>query len=368
MPFRDLISRAILITLIFCNSTLSENSQDIDRLFLDEMIAIKNFEIIPKYQSVLNSTKKLNESAVNLCSNHDESFLVDARNAWIKAFTDWQNIQYLRVGSVQENFRYESIQFWPDKNTVASKQYIKLIASNDLKRTELDHIKVSSVALRGFTTIERLLFGKKSTIDSFSISENSKFKCNFLINVSKDLEIILSEIILDWQDIDEKELVKIFNNGLSNEISNEEIYHKFYFETLINNLEFIITYKLLQPYGNGEKHKIKKAESWRSELSISNINNNFKSLKRLLNLGQQRSFLDNLSLLDANQLPLRINSALDDIIDFSQELDPSINNVLSQRDDFKKLLDLVFKFNSMIENELGGVLELKKGFNAYDGD
>jgi len=340
-----------------------------ENFFKKSLLNLKNKLIIPNYEKTYLNVKELNKLSKYFCNSPSNKGLEELKKQWKKSFNSWQEIQFLRIGPINKDFRYESIQFWPDKNGIANKQYIKLIASKKQKKTTLENIKKGSVTLRGFPILEKILFKKNLKFDKFLNTEDGKYKCKLLINVSKDLELNFLNIITEWENLDDKKTILIFKEEGNNEKKIEKIYYKFYFNTTINYLQFVINYKLLAPLGKDGKRKLKKSESWRSKTSIKNIQSNFISLQKFFNLDQNTSFINYLKTINEKNLALKLDNTLKSLIVDTNNLDESFEkNINNNIEKLKLILEKIFLLNTLIEDDLSIILEIKKGFNAYDGD
>ena len=145
--------------------------------------------IIPLYANLDSSAAALNSAAKALAANTNETNLVAARSAWVAARISWEKSETSLFGPVDFYGFDPAMDSWP------------------VNRTDLDAVLLSNVALtretvrnldnslKGFHTIEYLLWGQSSTKAASSITAREK---EYLTALTAELNGTTGALLAAW--------------------------------------------------------------------------------------------------------------------------------------------------------------------------
>ncbi len=359
---RYLIRTFLCGVLILCPPVL---------LFADDtqtLLQIADRHIIPAYNELAISTASLQDRAKAFCKAPAEKTLKAMHNAFHQAMDDWQIIQHIRFGPVEHLVRRSRFQLWPDKRGVVGKHLAKLLASADLSALESQRFAKSSVAVQGFSALERLLFDARTPISQFNTSGSGRFRCAVIKAITHNLAHMAAGIQADWVSNNK-------NQGYRQYFATAVVGNEYYESTrevlsnILNNLhtqlQFIVEQKLDRPLGSSiTRAKGRRAESWRSNRSLRNIKHNLQSLQALYRIAFAAQITDpelavkitdafNVALRSLEQIPLSLHKAV---------ADPAARQtVLNLRTQIDQL-------QTLFAGPAPQALDLSLGFNSLDGD
>ncbi len=322
--------------------------------------------IIPGYQSLLKTTVPLSQDAAAFCDAPSEKRLQQLREDFHIAMDAWQRVQHIRFGPIEFSLRQHRIQMWPDKRGSVGKHLRRFIAKQSPKALGEDQFIRSSVAVQGFSALERLLFGKQSSPEAFAGSAESTYKCELLKAITVNLKSMASNLVRDWLLAEESHRHFIATASQKNAFydSDVEVASK-----LLNNLytqmQFIVDEKLIRALGSSqEKARGKRSESWRSQRSLRNLRHNLEATREFyraafaprigdadLNKAIETAFQHSLEKVGAIAVPL---------VQAVAEPDhrPAVMALRQETSKLKKLLGV----------DLPRTAKLPLGFNSLDGD
>lgn len=306
--------------------------------------------ILPAYQRLAEATANLNEAAQQNCEKEN---LKEKNKA---AFIAWQGAQHIRFGPVQFFSREHRYAFWPDKRGVVSKQLKKLIQDIKLDGNDFD-ISKKSIALQGFSVLERLLY-KDSKLDD---------KDCFLVKaIAKNLFYMSKGIVEDWTAGNDPYLQYFIHPNSKNLIfkNNAELASQI-LNSLYTQLELVVKQKIDLPLGSDlKKARSKSAEAWRSESALSAIHANLNASYELYLCTFSKELTGDPLMHDIGSSFERVFSSLEKI---EIPLAEAIKNV-QQRKHVEGLRAAVENTKNLITRDMAEKLELSVGFNSLDGD
>tara|TARA_B100000902_G_scaffold271372_1_gene257306 strand:+ start:3141 stop:4175 length:1035 start_codon:yes stop_codon:yes gene_type:complete len=342
------------------------NNADYEKRFDDLIEHI----IIPEYQSAYDKSNLLLKQSNIFCNNINQKNLNLLKKNYEISFNQWMTIQLIRFGPVNKNFRYESIHYWPDKHNVGSKQLTKLIATKNLDIFNDGFFKNTSVALQGFGPLERLLYGKKSNIEFFLDAELGAYRCSLIQKISSNLVNIFSEILLEWKNINTKDLISELNQS-KEKLPIHQLYYNLIINTVSYQMKIIIEYKLEKPLGLYKNKKNKrKLESWLNRSSLNNIYYNLIGINLFLKGYNNKGIYSDIENIESKFLSINISEQ----IILCQNLIKTFHNSafdIIANDKIDNLMPLYAQLNKLFTNineELSSEFNVQKGFNANDGD
>lgn len=338
-----------LLALVFLLISGGSNAYDFQ--------ALADRHVLPRYQALKTTTAALQESAVAFCEQPEGADLEPLRSRFRDAFLAWQDIQHLRFGPVQYLSREHRFEFWPDKSGAVGKHLARLMADPAIDDgTPLD-ISQKSVAVQGFSALERLIFDE---------DRPDTRKCRVVTAIAGNLRGMGSHLWRDWQTAEEPYQAFLREPGPRNPIfdSEEELAGQL-LNSLHTQLEFVATEKLGRPLGKGlKKARGKRAEAWRSGLSLPAIAHNLRACRSLYSV----TFAPELK---APSLGHRIEAAFEQAERALSEIQPPLSQAVAdagQRKHVERLREDVSRINEQVARELAPALGLSLGFNSLDGD
>lgn len=323
--------------------------------------------IIPAYEQLAVVAAAMNKQAESFCKNPDAQGLQQLREAFHQSMDAWQSIQHIRFGPIEFVLRMNRLQLWPDKRGSVSKHLRKLLAGKDTSALKAERFTKASVAIQGFSALEKLLFNSQITENSFSPeNDDGRFHCALVQAISKNIASISANLAAEWRQGDDAYLNYISSAAQGNDFyeSDREVS-----STMLNNLhtqmQVIVDQKLDRPLDKSlQKARGKRAESWRSERSLRNIRLNLENLHAFyrsafaprlkdpkLEQAIETAFINTLKAVDAVQQPLAM--AVKDSATRTQ-----VENLRAEASQLKAL----------IGSQLPKGLDLPLGFNSLDGD
>lgn len=357
----------VTTTLLFTAIATADTPSASDRDWLQSNTKAVNETIIKPYHQLAHRTKKLNHAVSQLCSAIEPKKDKDnAQLAFRSMFQQWARVQFVAIGPMAYLQRTERFQYWPDKHAVASRQLRRLLQQETNKHRNnqplltLAQLQKKSVAVQGIPALERLLFNTK---DSFN-----EVECHLAKIISQNLHIIAQENIDAWiqaPTLFVNEMIHI-ERGFGVYASNKQVANLL-FNMLSTQLLVIDQLKLQRALPKeGKPSKPTRLEAWKSQLSLSLIQENIYSLQQLYQHGfhthlkQKNSRTAKRIMVEFHQINALLKHSslpLAEYID-TASIHPTIKKILS------KLSTLQALVNTNMANEL----QLMTKFNALDGD
>ena len=122
-------------------------------------VQLSQHYVQPRYQELANASQQLANATSTLCSKNNKRSLQESRDAFHQTMDAWQGIQHVQFGPVEFLMRNFSLQFWPDKKNLTSKQLNTLLSEENPDNLTPDYFRGASIAVKGLPALERLLFG-----------------------------------------------------------------------------------------------------------------------------------------------------------------------------------------------------------------
>ncbi|MEM1129482.1 MAG: imelysin family protein [Pseudomonadota bacterium] len=308
--------------------------------------AILDQHVIPRYQTLVESTAALSDAAQADCT-HDSAAL---RAAYHDAFDAWIGVSHLRFGPSEIDNRAFALAFWPDSRGATPKALSGLIRDADPVVEDPEGFKAVSVAARGFYALEFLLYDP-----AFADQGDAAYRCTLIQAVARDIAENSADILNDW-DPDYAALLR--EAGSNDTYRSENEAAKQFFTALTTGLEFTGDMRIGRPLGTFDAPRPNRAEARRSERSLQNVVLSLDSTRELAAL-----LSDNDPDLDAT-----FARALDRAAGL--EDDPVFASVTNPQDRIavEVFQQSVSSIRQLLALELGPSLGIEAGFNALDGD
>ena len=317
--------------------------------------------VLPRYQTLQDKAAKLQAATTQLCQSPNSGQLQQAQTAFKQTMAAWQSVQHIKFGPIELLMRSYSLQFWPDKKNLTSKQLNKLLAEQKPETLEDDFLHTASIAVKGLPAVERLLFSQSSLKDLSAVP----FRCDFLMAISRYIATTTHNTHLEWQTF-RQEISNINEDGLYTRHKEASVD---LMKAQVEPLEVIRDLKLLRPLGKA-KAKSKRLESWRSGQSLQNIQHNLQSLQHMYN-GVTGLNLEQLLVQEGMQARAEQIAQLFSNITQSLAQLPTPLAAHLQEPETRAALEQISADMSELHENLGkGMtkLALQLGFNSRDGD
>lgn len=323
---------------------------------------IVNGHILPAYENLALQSEQLELQTKALCTVPESTQLLKTRNQYIQTLAAWQSIQHVTFGPIELLMRSYSIQFWPDKKNLTSKQLNKMLAAEDPASLSDEAFMTASIAVKGLPAMERLLFSD-SALEQL---KQQPFRCEFLHAVSDYVKAQTTNTHKEWLAFKQEYSYLESEEGL---YENSEDAAIDLMKAQVEPLEIIKDLKILRPLGKN-KAKAKRLESWRSKHSLENIAINIRTLHHMysgVDGTNLHSLLKDQGGVDlAEGIEVQFN-ALETILD--QIPSPLSEHIYDDtvREQLLLLVQGLNLLHSHLEKSMG-LLELQLGFNSRDGD
>jgi uncharacterized protein len=321
--------------------------------------------IRPAYADFHAKASALAKTTGTFCAATSDEGLETVQARFADTVESWGRIEFVRLGPVMEENRFERILFYPDRKSTGLKQVQALLARPDETVTDAPSLKTRSVAIQGLGAFEFLFFG---TYPDAIVAEKNGFRCRYGLAVAKNIESIAAELQAAWDAPDG--IGRDWKMpGADNPVYRDE---KEAVSALIgiavHGLEMVRDQRIAHFYkGKGRKVSPKLAVYWRSGLTMTALRANVDGLTEFWTL------TDITSLLDPDMHSLS-ESAIFDLKSASKALGKLGQPTAEQLNDAEYLGKLDFiELNlkdamTRIDGDVGGAIGLGAGFSFADGD
>jgi len=327
---------------------------------------IADEHIIPAYEVLAQATAGLNEQATAFCTRPDAAALRSLREHFHDAMDAWQSIQHIRFGPVEflmRNYRYE---LWPDKRGTVGKHLRRLLAAQDPAALDPERFAAGSVAVQGFSALERLLFGPDVSPGAFATGEGARYRCAVVQAITGNLAHMSTGLLHDWTQGEESHRNYFATAARGNAYyEDDRDLSARLLNSLYTQLQVAVDQKLDLPLGESpEQARPKRAESWRSERSLRNIRLNLLGTRALYRIAFAARLDDKALDRDVESAFEATLRALDAI---PMPLARAVNDAAG-RAALESLRAEANKLKALFANPVPQSLNLPLGFNSLDGD
>lgn len=330
-------------------------------------VATVKQHIIPAYARMAGNSQAMQQQADRFCAAPDAQGLQQLQDAFHQSLDAWQSIQHIRFGPIEFSLRMNRLQLWPDKRSSVSKHLNKFLAARDFSALQEESFTKGSVALQGFSALERLLFGKQTSASNFAANgNNASFECALLKAITSNLATISARLEKEWSQGKDAYLNFIATAAEGNDFyeSDTEV-SSLMLNNLHTQMQVIVDQKLDRPLDKSlRKARGTRAENWRSGRSLRNIRLNLQGLQEFYNTAFRPRLSDselNSKIEDAFNRSLQTTDAI------SMPLDLAVKDPHA-RTQVEALRTSTSRLKNLIARELPQKLGLSLGFNSLDGD
>ena len=321
--------------------------------------------IRPAYADFHAKASALAKTTETFCAATSEDGLTAVQAGFADTVESWGRIEFLRLGPVMEQNRFERILFYPDRKSTGLKQVQALLAKPDERVTDAPSLKTRSVAIQGLGAFEFLFFG---TDAETVVAERDGFRCRYGSAVAKNVESIAQELQTAWNA--PGGVARDWKApGPDNPVYRDDAEAvSALIGIAVHGLEMVRDQRIRHFYkGKGQKVSPKLAIYWRSGLTVKALKANVDGLATFW------ATTDIASLLDPDFRSLS-ESASFDLKNASSMLAKLDQPTAERLKDEKYLGKLDFiEFNlkdamTRIDRDVGGAIGLGAGFSFADGD
>ncbi len=367
-----------LSILLACVALFSCNKKDERVVFIH---SVSNNVILTGYQKLQKSSALLyDESLACEASTNYSAVLEKIKPQWRQAMSDWQRIQWVQFGPIKEGSREWALQFWPDRKNLVGRKTNALLKQDEVVTEQ--QLASSSVLVQGLSALEFLLFDE--TLNNNA--DGSKKHCLLVKEIANKLRITTKGLTEDWKvfhKINFSQLKKplVATDAATPKITTIEQGIDLIISNIVVQLDKTVDQKLGTPFAINktiDKSNGYFLESWRSESSRENINDNIIAIRSLLNEGGLKQYLHKKGLNQlANKLEEEINVTIEllnkEMVTLPDKGTNSYFKLLSEDkksavDSIQPLLNQLAKLRVLVKTDLTKALGVKLGFNSNDGD
>ncbi|WBU64996.1 imelysin family protein [Paracoccus aerodenitrificans] len=307
-----------------------------------DLASISGDVIAPAYDELSKSAEALDLAAQQDCSaeNLQENF----QAIW----DDWARIDYFHLGPVEEQGRSLAISFWPDPKSSGQRTQQGLVDSKSEVIDDPESFASISVAARGLSGMERLLYPGGVTGDEDRL-------CRLRRATAADLARMTGEVALKWPDFAQV-LTSAGEAGNQTYLTGQEAMQAVYTQ-LVTGMEYLADTRIGRPLGTEDAPRPERAESLASGRSLRNITLSLEGMRDMA-LAIRPDAVDT-------------RAGFDQAIDLARQIDDPILAGVAEPEKRVRIVELqnaVRAAKRAVETEIGEALGLSVGFNSRDGD
>jgi hypothetical protein len=312
------------------------------------------------YQAYSTSSASLAKLSVAFCNAPSEQALAATQAAFKINAQDWQQLQWLNFGPVTYFMRYYAFEYWPDKKGVTQRQ-LRTLAQGDPSVMDAPKFWTSaSIAVRGLTAIESLLYHPDFT------PIQSSNHCRLLDKITAHHAQSADAVFKQWQEGKAQDWV-FDEEGMG--FDPEKVALEQFLQQWIEHMSAVKDAKLETPIGYNGRENLKLAEFYRSDLSLKAIQKNLQTYREIYHAGSP-SLFDIAKQNDA-RLAEQLESLLTENIKLALLLPDDFFNGHYTKEERFNLAQPLVKSISNSQSTLSNIvttLGFQIGFNSRDGD
>jgi predicted lipoprotein len=334
-------------------------------------LALTDEVVVPGYRRFAEATRSLEAAMSGFCEDPTPQHLEGARQTFAQAMQAWQRVQPIVFGPIVSGARTSIIELFPDRRGAISRQLSRTLAAGDPELIALGGLEGKSVALTGFPALEQILYDDARLPVAQASGADADYACALAAAIARNLAAVAAGALDDWER----------PGGFRDSVLTAAAGNDDYFaaedasgdllKSLHTALQSVIALKLEPPLGESlEQAKPRRAESWRSDLSLANVRANLETAEALY--ASPDGFGDALgALTDQNQLDRAIREgfarAFAQLDAIGMPLQTAVEGPAA-RARVEALLAELRTLRLLVSQELAPALGLLVGFNAMDGD
>ena len=345
----------ILLLSVYCHIARAEDSN------LDSSIAHRLVTHVyqPLHAEFAETSARWATGTIGLCQRPPASSVYKLQVGFMQLVQAFGAVELFRIGPLLEDNLQHRLFFWPDKRAIGERQLRVLVASLDKKPVTAQQLAEKSVAVQGFTALERLLF-----TPGYLPVELAP-QCHLLPVVMENIAEMAEQLDNGWQSTSEFAQLFLSPQADSTYFRSTEEVARSVFTQIKVGLDIVIDGKL-RPLLSGDKTTVKDAPLWISQRTVAMLTGNIHGLEGLLFES---------GLLDDTEVAAQLGVEFEYINHVLRQLKPVVR---FKGDDDKlrpevrvlmnKLAAVIAGVRHTVNNDVADQLGLSAGFNSEDGD
>ncbi|MEM1420486.1 MAG: imelysin family protein [Pseudomonadota bacterium] len=341
------------IVAIACAVTPAAVAAEVDRKAIAE--AAVSSHILPAYET-------FSGAATNLVGPAQACNAEELRVSYHTAFDAWMGVQHIAMGPVEGDMQRFAIAFWPDTKGFVKKGVDRLIKAKDPVVDDAVAFAKVSVAARGLTALERLLYDVEGEV-GFD-REDGAYRCRLAQAIARDLATTAQSVIDGWRGETghAKTLLTAGAPGNAIYLKPQDAVRDL-FKSLDGGVQAAMELRLGRPLGTFEKPRPKRAETWRSNRTMRNVRISIVSLQDFY----ETVFAQSLEP-DARE---KVSSDFARAIELAERAPDAIDKAVTdpaQRFKVESLHTQLRELQKSLRLVLAPSIGVTIGFNSLDGD
>jgi predicted lipoprotein len=329
-------------------------------------LRVADEHILPAYRALADHTSALQREAVAFCQAPAAEPLHALRQGFHAALDYWQAIEHVRFGPVEFQQRRYRFALWPDKRGAVGKHLAQLLEKRDTTALAPDPFARTSIAVQGFSALERLLFEPEAEPARFADSESGRYRCAVLQAITRNLAQMAGDIVEEWLRGEHPYRDQLVTAAAGNLVFEGALAADArLLGDLHTALQAVLEQKLALPLGaSAAEAQPKRAESWRSARSLRNVRLNLAACEAL----HRVAFA---SRLGDDALRGRVADAFARALAALDAVGMPLEDAVSQpagRARLEAARDVVAELAVLAATAMPEALGVTLGFNSLDGD
>jgi hypothetical protein len=325
--------------------------------------------VLVGYQQLQDSALLLKQESENFCAlaNPLDSELDQLKQIWRNTMSDWQTMQWLKVGPVLEDARNFRLYYWPDNNDSVGRGVSKILSTSE--GINEAYIAKQNVGAQGLPALEQLLYPVASQ-DSLLVAEDKDKRCQAVTAISANVATITAAINDGWQPSGDNYYAQ-FTEGTGDFTGQKDAVEEVV-TNWVEQLELVKDEKMLVPLGNASPGLPLEAEHRLSDSAVISIQQNVAAFKVIYTAGDGYGF-DNIlnDYLEQNSIANEMLAAIDASIEETTNLQGSYDELLKTAEGRATIdanINAIRAIRDILTVDFVQATDINIGFNANDGD
>jgi uncharacterized protein len=323
--------------------------------------------IRPEFRKFAADAKMLQTSVAALCAKPSAEALDEVRDEFRTTVLQFARVEFVRLGPLQIGDRLERLLFWPDTKGIALRQVQAALATQDATAASPETLQGKSVAMQGLVALEYLLFG---TGAADLESDAGSYRCNYAAAIVTLIDGLAMTIDAEWQDGSPDGAVTHMLSpkpDADDYRSEREVLDKLA-ATLIHGTETIRDQRITPIVGEATgAPRPKSALFWRSGMTVPALKANFEGLRDFFVAARFPDAVKNTASWIASGALFEFEGAIEAASKIRDPIDVAVADD-AQFKELRYLAIVTHSLDTLLGENLPGVLGLTTGFSLLDGD
>jgi uncharacterized protein len=302
----------------------------------------------PRYEALRAGALTQQQAWNAFCQVPSDGGVDALQNAFSAMVRVWSAVNMVRYGPVAESFRYERIEYWPERKTEVGRAMSRLLSGDD--PITADAMPGKSVAVQGLTALERLLYDQGAREKLASADEEARRRCAAGIAISGNVAAVAGEVSEGWSDV-----VARIETGDEGQVREAAARFGTDFVTMF---QVVGDQKIEGAMGDSaDEARPRAAQYWRSGLSNIGLAGNLESAAAVAGAVLGSDSPQKAALSAAQELAEKLSAPLPQLV----MTENGRREVLALRNAVRQARDSA---GTSVPSALGVTI----GFNSLDGD